>query len=74
MPPVAETDPTPEQTPGAAAEVEAFSAASYAAAHGLDGRELRKKLRAAGLKAPYSLSDVEKVEKSRWSKLYAQRM
>ena len=40
-----------------------FSAAAYAAAHGLEARELRKKLRAAGLKAPYSLADVEKVLK-----------
>ena len=53
--------PVPDPTPAAAGEPEAFSAASYAAAHGLDGRELRKKLRAAGLKAPYSLADVEKV-------------
>jgi hypothetical protein len=61
LPPVAEPDPTPEPTPAAGGEPEAFSAASYAAAHGLDGRELRKKLRAAGLKAPYSRADVEKV-------------
>jgi hypothetical protein len=53
--------PPLEPTPAAAGEPEAFSAASYAAAHGLDGRELRKKLRAAGLKAPYSLADIEKV-------------
>ena len=50
--PAAEPEPTP------AAE---FSAASYAKAHGLNGRELRQKLRAAGLKAPYTLADVEKV-------------
>jgi hypothetical protein len=56
-----EPDSTPKPTPAAAGEPETFSAASYAAAHGLDGRELRKKLRAAGLKAPYSLADVEKV-------------
>ena len=60
--PLAAPSPTPEPTP--AGEPEAFSAASYAAAHGLDGRELRKKLRAAGLKAPYSLADVEKVVKA----------
>jgi hypothetical protein len=57
--PTPATEPTP--TPAAGGEPEAFSAASYAAAHGLDGRELRKKLRAAGLKAPYTLADVEKV-------------
>jgi hypothetical protein len=57
--PTAEPDPTPSPTP--AAEPEAFSAAAYAAAHGLNPRELRQKLRAAGLKAPYSLADVEKV-------------
>jgi hypothetical protein len=62
LPPVAAPEPDP--TPAAAGEPESFSAASYAAAHGLDGRELRKKLRAAGLKAPYSLADVEKVVKS----------
>jgi hypothetical protein len=62
LPPLAAPEPTPKPTP--AAEPEEFSAASHAAAHGLDGRELRKKLRAAGLKAPYSLADVEKVVKS----------
>jgi hypothetical protein len=63
LPPLAAPSPTPapEPTSAAAGEPEAFSAASYAAAHGLDGRELRKKLRAAGLKAPYTLADVEKV-------------
>jgi hypothetical protein len=63
LPPLAapEPDPTPYPTPAAGGEPEAFSAGSYAAAHGLDGRELRKKLRAAGLKAPYSPADVEKV-------------
>jgi hypothetical protein len=59
LPPLAA--PEPEPTPAASGEPEAFSAASYAAAHGLDGRELRKKLRAAGLKAPYTLEQVEKV-------------
>ena len=65
LPPLAapEPDPTPEPTPGAAGEPEAFSAASYAAAHGMDGRELRKRLRAAGLKAPYTLEQVEEVLK-----------
>jgi hypothetical protein len=65
LPPLAAPEPTPtpaaaEPEPTPAAE---FSAASYAAAHGLDGRELRKKLRAAGLKAPYSLADVEGLNK-----------
>ena len=65
LPPLAAPEPTPtpaaaEPEPTPAAE---FSAASYAAAHGLDGRELRKKLRAAGLKAPYSLADVEGLKK-----------
>jgi hypothetical protein len=50
LPPTPEPEPTPE-----------FSVASYARAHGLDGRDLRKRLRAAGLKAPYALADVEKV-------------
>ena len=50
----AEPEPTPES----------FSVAAYAAAHGLDGRELRKKARATGLRAPYSLHEVEKVVKS----------
>jgi hypothetical protein len=54
-----EAEPEPEPTPAAE-----FSAASYAAAHGLDGRELRKKLRAAGKRAPYSLADVEALVKS----------
>jgi hypothetical protein len=63
--PAAKPEPTaePEPTPAAAAAAEpaAFSAATYAAAHGLDGRELRKKLRASGLRAPYTLDQVEKV-------------
>jgi hypothetical protein len=53
-PAAAEPTPTPES----------FSAASYAAAHGLDGRELRKKLRASGLRAPYTLDQVERAVKS----------
>jgi hypothetical protein len=53
--------PPLEPTPPAEPEPKPFSVASYAAAHGLDGRELRKKLRAAGLRAPYSLEQVEKV-------------
>jgi cell division septation protein DedD len=66
LPPLAapEPEPTPEPTPAAAAEPETFSVAAYAAAHGLDGREIRKKLRAAGKRAPYALSDVEAVVKS----------
>ena len=63
LPPLAAPEATPE--PPAAAEPEPtpqpFSVAAYAAAHGLDGRELRKKLRAAGLRAPYTLEQVEKV-------------
>jgi hypothetical protein len=59
LPALAAPDPTPAAEPPAA-----FSVASYAAAHGLDGRELRKKLRASGLRAPYSLADVEKVVKA----------
>jgi hypothetical protein len=48
----------PEPTPAADAE---FSVAAYARGHGLDGRELRKQLRAAGLRAPYALADVVEV-------------
>jgi hypothetical protein len=59
LPPLA-APPTPEPTPPAA---EPFTVASYAAAHGLNPRELRQKLRAAGLKAPYTLEQVEKVMK-----------
>lgn len=51
LPPLAAPDPTPQP----------FSVASYAAAHGLDGRELRKKLRADGLRAPYTLEQVKKA-------------
>lgn len=38
-----------------------LTAASYARAHGLDARRLRKALRAAGKSAPYSLADLESV-------------
>jgi hypothetical protein len=55
LPPLAASSPTPEPTP--------FSVASYAKVHGLDARELRKKLRATGLRAPYSLEQVQKVMK-----------
>jgi cell division septation protein DedD len=51
---------TPEPTPPAA-EPESFSVAAYALSHGLDARELRKKLRASGLRAPHTLEQVEKV-------------
>ena len=65
LPPLAAPSPTTDPTPTPAAEPEPtpqpFSVAAYAAAHGLDGRELRKKLRAAGLRAPYTLEQVEKV-------------
>jgi hypothetical protein len=57
LPPVAA--PEPEPTPAAAAEPETFSVAAYAAAHGLDGHDLRKRLRAAGKRGPYSRADVE---------------
>ena len=60
---VPEPTPEPEPTPAPAAEPEAFSVAAYAKQHGLDGRELRKKLRADGLRAPYTLEQVEKVIK-----------
>jgi hypothetical protein len=52
-------EPTPEREPTPAAET--FSVAGYAKQHGLDGRELRKKLRASGLRAPYTLEQVETV-------------
>jgi hypothetical protein len=38
-----------------------FNVASYAAAHDLDARRLRKNLRAAGLKAPYRIADVART-------------
>jgi hypothetical protein len=44
--PTREPEPTPTPVPTS----EAFTVAGYAALHGLDGRELRKKLRAAGLR------------------------
>lgn len=59
LPPLAEPEPTPAAA--AAAEPETFSVASYAKAHGLDGREIRKKLRATGKRAPYTVADVEAV-------------
>jgi hypothetical protein len=59
LPPLPAAEPTPTPTPTPAAE--SFSVAGYAAAHGVDGRELRKKLRASGLRAPYTLEQVEKV-------------
>jgi hypothetical protein len=59
LPPL-DAPPTPEPTP---AEPMPFSVASYAKVHGLDARELRKKLRATGLRAPYSLEQVQKVMK-----------
>ena len=42
LPPLAAPEPTPA---AAAAEPETFSVAGYAKQHGLDGREIRKKLR-----------------------------
>jgi cell division septation protein DedD len=54
-------EPTPEPTPDADPQPESFNVAGYALAHGLDAREVRKKLRAAGLRAPYTLEQVEKV-------------
>jgi hypothetical protein len=55
-----EPDPTPEPTPAAEPEPtpQPFSVAAYAALHGLDARELRKKLRAAdcALRTPLSSS------------------
>ena len=38
-----------------------LTAASYARAHGIDPRRLRKALRAAGKSAPYTLEDLENV-------------
>jgi hypothetical protein len=57
LPPLVAPEATPTPTPAA----EAFSVAAYATAHGLDGRELRKKLRASGLRAPYTLEQVLKA-------------
>jgi hypothetical protein len=61
LPPLSPPEPTP--TTGAAGEPEAFSVASYAKQHGLDGREIRKALRREGLGAPYNLKQVEGVLK-----------
>jgi hypothetical protein len=61
LPPLAAPEATPEPTPTPAAEPTPFSVAAYASAHGLDARELRKALRATGLRAPYSREQVEKV-------------
>lgn len=49
--------PTPEAN---------FSVASYAKQHDLDGREIRKKLRASGLRGPYTLEQVEKAVGEAW--------
>ena len=57
LPPLA----APEPTPAAAAAPESFGVAAYAAQHGLDARELRKRLRASGLRAPYTLEQVTAV-------------
>jgi hypothetical protein len=38
-----------------------ITAAAYARAHGLDPKKFRKRLRSAGLAAPYTLDDFEKV-------------
>jgi hypothetical protein len=51
-------EPTPTPTPAPETD---FSVAAYAREHNLDGRDLRKRLRAAGLRCPYSRADVEKV-------------
>ena len=64
LPPLAapEPEPTPQPTPAVEPEpTSEFTVAGYARAHGMDGRELRKKLRAAGLRAPYTVEQVEKV-------------
>jgi hypothetical protein len=53
-------EPTPTPTPAGEPEAN-FSVAAYAREHNLDGRDLRKRLRAAGLRCPYSRADVEKV-------------
>ena len=58
LPPLAAPEPTPLPP---AAKPETFSVAAYAKAHGLDGREIRKKLRATGKRAPYTVADVEAV-------------
>jgi hypothetical protein len=38
-----------------------FYAAVFARAHGVDGRKLRRKLRARGFNAPYQPYDIEMV-------------
>lgn len=55
--PMAEPEPTPAADP----EPKAFSVSGYAKDHGLDVRELRKQLRAAGLRAPYTVDQVKKA-------------
>jgi hypothetical protein len=49
--------PSGASTPGSR-----LTAASYARAHGIDPRRLRKALRAMGKSAPYSISDLESVK------------
>lgn len=61
LPPLAAPEPTPAPAAEPTPTPESFSVAGYAAAHGLDGRELRKKLRASGLRAPYTLEQVTAV-------------
>jgi hypothetical protein len=50
--------PAPEATPAAD-----FTVSGWAKANGKDGREVRKALRAAGLRAPYTLEQVIAVLK-----------
>ena len=57
LPPLAAPEPTPASEPTPAAE--SFSVAGWAKANGKDGREIRKQLRQAGKRAPYSRADVE---------------
>lgn len=57
-------EPTPEPEPTPAAADETFSVAGYAKQHGLDGREIRKRLRASGLRGPYSREQVEAALKA----------
>jgi hypothetical protein len=54
------TAPAPIMDPSTDPEI-VFNVGSYAAAHGVDARMLRRKLRAAGHKAPYALADVMAV-------------
>ena len=58
LPPLA----APEPTPAAEPTPEVFSVAAYALSHGLDARELRKRLRGNGLRAPYTLEQVKALE------------